>query len=183
VNASIVGLSSEGLPEFEYSCGASNSPTLLRLRSSRFHPFKNLKMVSCHIPDSELPVRSGRWKFPLVSAVCTRPAVSLVSINPDGSIVQPETLVCWHRAGFRCYWRRKSARSNLGPADLSAARFHPVLQLTERKECYASGLPLQEPTSLFALQRNFWTGLVVRIASGIGSPHIIPFARSVADGF
>jgi hypothetical protein len=70
-----------------------------------------------------------------------------------------------------------------GTRRLSAARFHPVLQLTERKECYASGLPLQEPTSLFALQRNFWTGLVVRIASGIGSPHIIPFARSVADGF
>ena len=23
-------------------------------------------------------------------------------------IIQPETLVRWHRAGFRCYWRRKS---------------------------------------------------------------------------
>jgi len=25
-------------------------------------------------------------------------------------IIQPETLVCWHRAGFRCYWRWKSRR-------------------------------------------------------------------------
>jgi hypothetical protein len=25
-------------------------------------------------------------------------------------IVQPETVVCWHRAGFRCYWRWKSQR-------------------------------------------------------------------------
>jgi hypothetical protein len=27
------------------------------------------------------------------------------------TIVQPETLVRWHRAGFRCYWRWKSLRS------------------------------------------------------------------------
>jgi hypothetical protein len=26
------------------------------------------------------------------------------------TIVQPETLVRWHRAGFRCYWRWKSQR-------------------------------------------------------------------------
>jgi hypothetical protein len=24
------------------------------------------------------------------------------------TIIRPETLVRWHRAGFRCYWRRKS---------------------------------------------------------------------------
>jgi transposase InsO family protein len=24
------------------------------------------------------------------------------------TIIRPETLVCWHRAGFRCYWRWKS---------------------------------------------------------------------------
>ena len=24
------------------------------------------------------------------------------------TIIQPETLVRWHRAGFRCYWRWKS---------------------------------------------------------------------------
>ena len=34
VNGSIAGLSSEALPEFWYSCGASSSPTLLRLPSS-----------------------------------------------------------------------------------------------------------------------------------------------------
>jgi len=25
------------------------------------------------------------------------------------AIVQPETVIRWHRAGFRCYWRWKSA--------------------------------------------------------------------------
>ena len=34
-----------------------------------------------------------RW-FPAVLKVLT--------------IIRPETLVRWHRAGFRCYWRRKS---------------------------------------------------------------------------
>src|SRR5258707_12183262 len=30
-------------------------------------------------------------------------------------IIQPETLVCWHRAGFRCYWRWKSRPQGGGP--------------------------------------------------------------------
>src|SRR5665648_555891 len=30
------------------------------------------------------------------------------SILPVLTIIRPETLVRWHRAGFRCYWRRKS---------------------------------------------------------------------------
>src|SRR5580692_2990011 len=38
------------------------------------------------------------------------PAVSLVSIDPVLTIVRPETLLRWHRAGFRCYWRWKSRR-------------------------------------------------------------------------
>src|SRR4051795_12361550 len=29
------------------------------------------------------------------------------SILPILQIVRPETLVCWHRAGFRSYWRWK----------------------------------------------------------------------------
>ena len=37
------------------------------------------------------------------------PAVSRVSINPEGSHhCSAETLVSWHRAGFRRYWRWKS---------------------------------------------------------------------------
>ncbi len=30
------------------------------------------------------------------------------SILPVLTIIRPETLVRWHRAGFRCYWRWKS---------------------------------------------------------------------------
>ena len=32
------------------------------------------------------------------------------SIQKVLTIVQPETLVRWHRGGFRCYWRWKSCR-------------------------------------------------------------------------
>src|SRR5215468_6464507 len=41
-----------------------------------------------------------RW-FPSILAVLT--------------IVQPETLVRWHKAGFRCYWRWKSRSSGGRP--------------------------------------------------------------------
>jgi hypothetical protein len=41
-----------------------------------------------------------RW-FPSILSVLT--------------IVQPETLVRWHRAGFRCYWRWKSRSSGGRP--------------------------------------------------------------------
>src|SRR6266403_4342447 len=40
-------------------------------------------------------VQLYRW-FPSILTVLT--------------IIRPETLVCWHRAGFRCYWRWKSRR-------------------------------------------------------------------------
>ena len=53
-------------------------------------------------------VQMYRW-FPSILTVIT--------------IVQPETLVRWHRAGFRCYWRWKSRRRGGRPqieADLRA---------------------------------------------------------------
>jgi hypothetical protein len=32
-------------------------------------------------------------------------------------IVKPETVIRWHRAGFRAYWRRKSGRRGGRPPD------------------------------------------------------------------
>jgi len=38
------------------------------------------------------------------------------------TIIRPETLVRWHRAGFRCYWRWKSRSRGVGTvASLTAA--------------------------------------------------------------
>jgi hypothetical protein len=39
------------------------------------------------------------------------------SILPVLMIIRPETLVRWHRAGFRRYWRRKSRRRGRPPID------------------------------------------------------------------
>jgi hypothetical protein len=40
-------------------------------------------------------------------------------------IVRPETLLRWHRAGFRCYWRWKSRR-RAGRPQIGAARTDPA---------------------------------------------------------
>src|SRR5580700_10431209 len=42
------------------------------------------------------------------------------------TVIRPETLVRWHRAGFRCYWRRKSRPPGRATADQhGAARIDP----------------------------------------------------------
>src|SRR5262249_58144781 len=52
----------------------------------------------------EEPARSRKCSTSTsVDGFATQPSIlQLVTI------VQPETLVRWHRAGFRCYWRWKS---------------------------------------------------------------------------
>src|SRR5258708_25561694 len=43
------------------------------------------------------------------------------------TIIRPETLVRWHRAGFRRYWRRKSRSLGGRPKiDAGTARAHPA---------------------------------------------------------
>jgi len=46
---------------------------------------------------------SDRWFF----VQLYRWAPSILEVL---TIIRPETLVRWHRAGFRCYWRWKSRR-------------------------------------------------------------------------
>jgi len=44
------------------------------------------------------------------------------SILPVLMIIRPETLVRWHRAGFRCYWRWQSRRRGGRPPTEAALR-------------------------------------------------------------
>jgi hypothetical protein len=99
------------------------------------------------------------------------------------TIIRPETLVRWHRAGFRCYWRWKSRpfvltpetevgpegrRSlkanepfNIATVEFNGLRWHPAFTAKERISTY-----LTEPETclgakardLFALlpKSNFW---------------------------
>src|SRR5665811_2068206 len=57
---------------------------------------------------------NDRW-FPSISQVLT--------------IVQPETIVRWHRAGFRCYWRWKS-RSRGGRPQIEADLLALIRQMS-----------------------------------------------------
>jgi hypothetical protein len=54
--------------------------------------------------------------------------LSMVSVDPAGPHDHPsETLVRWHRAGFRCYWRWKSrspAADRDGPPRVDPAYEH-----------------------------------------------------------
>jgi hypothetical protein len=46
------------------------------------------------------------------------------------TIIRPETLVRWHRAGFRCYWRWEVASTGRATADRDrAARVDPADEL------------------------------------------------------
>jgi hypothetical protein len=54
-----------------------------------------------HPPDRVRPTNHDRWF--LIQLYRWFPSILRVL-----TIIRPETLVRWHRAGFRCYWRWKS---------------------------------------------------------------------------
>src|ERR1700704_6414358 len=49
------------------------------------------------------------------------------SILPALMIIRPETLVRWHRAGFRRYWRWQSGRRGIACADPADEHGEPAL--------------------------------------------------------
>jgi hypothetical protein len=60
------------------------------------------------------------------------------------TIVRPETLVRWHRAGFRCYWRWKSrSRGGRPPIVLSARRYRQKGLFNKPVPLEGAGINLQ----------------------------------------
>jgi putative transposase len=45
-------------------------------------------------------------------------------------IVQPDTVVRWHRRGWRCYWRRKSKVRKIGRPAIGWERVHLIKRLS-----------------------------------------------------
>ena len=59
------------------------------------------------------------------------------------TIVRPETLVRWHRAGFRCYWRWKSRPLGGRPqieTELRASKIRFGARRASTANCSSSGL-------------------------------------------
>ncbi len=54
-------------------------------------------------------------------------------------IVQPNTVIRWHRQGFRAYWRRKSQRQTPGRPSISRATIHLIQRL--KRENASWGAP------------------------------------------
>src|SRR5712691_7585331 len=52
------------------------------------------------------------------------------------TIIQPETLVRWHRAGFRCYWRWKSGEPGLSAARIGSDQCQRWWSAISSGECW-----------------------------------------------
>ena len=78
------------------------------------------------------------------------------------TIIRPETLVRWHRAGFRCYWRWKSRPQGRRPRidtelSLLIRRMSMGVRHAFTANCSSSGLRSRSPA---------WTGFDLRQAQG-----------------
>src|ERR1700676_133483 len=90
-----------GLPCFVLAVLASPFKSKLRLEAENAVLRHQLNVVRRRLPGRVRLTNNDRWFFiqlyrwfPFILQVLT--------------IIRPETLVRWHRAGFRCYWRWKS---------------------------------------------------------------------------
>src|ERR1700743_361747 len=82
---------------------ASPFKSQLRLRAENAVLRHQLIIVRRRLPGRVRLTNHDRWV--LIQLYRWFPSILQVL-----TIIRPETLVRWHRAGFRCYWRWKSRR-------------------------------------------------------------------------
>src|SRR5580693_6598120 len=73
----------------------------LRLEAENAVLRHQLNVLKRRLPGRAQLTNQDRWFF--IQLYCWFPTI-LKALT----IIRPETLVRWHRAGFRCYWRWKS---------------------------------------------------------------------------
>src|ERR1700721_15503 len=89
-----------GLLSFALAVLASPFKSKLRLEAENA-VLRQLIVLRRRVRGRAQPSNNDRWF--LVQSYSLFPSILKLA-----TIVQPETLVRWHRAGFRCYWRWKS---------------------------------------------------------------------------
>src|ERR1700737_363168 len=90
-----------GLLCFVLAVLASPFKSKLRLEAENAVLRHQLNVVRRRLPGARRPTNLDRWFF--IQLYRWFPSILQVL-----TIIRPETLVRWHRAGFRCYWRWKS---------------------------------------------------------------------------
>jgi hypothetical protein len=90
-----------GLLCFVLAVLASPFKSKLRLEAENAVLRHQLNVLRRRLPCRVRLTNHDRWC--LIQLYCWFPSILKVL-----TIIQPETLVRWHRAGFRCYWRWKS---------------------------------------------------------------------------
>ena len=93
---------------------------LLNLGTSLFKPKSRLEAENAALRHQLIVLQRkvrGRVQFTKQRSHLLHPAVSLVPVGPQGHDDHPakETLLRWHRAGFRRYWRWRSRPSGGRP--------------------------------------------------------------------
>src|ERR1700757_5076807 len=105
-----------GLPCFILAVLASLFKSKIRLEAENAALRHQLIVLRCNLRGRVRLTNHDRWFF--VQLYRWFPSILTVL-----TIIRPATLVRWHRAGFRCYWRWKSRRRGGRPqieADLRA---------------------------------------------------------------
>src|SRR3979411_2857120 len=90
-----------GLLCFVLAVIASPFKSKLRLEADNAVLRHQLIVLRRRLPGRVRPTNNDRWF--LIQLYSWFPSILQVL-----TIIRPETLVRWHRAGFRCYWRWKS---------------------------------------------------------------------------
>src|ERR1700737_3458971 len=98
-----------GLPCFVLAVLASLFKSKIRLEAENAALRHQLIVLRRKVRGRARLTNSDRWFF--VQVYRWFPSILSVLM-----IVRPETLVRWHRAGFRRYWRWKSCRREIGRA-------------------------------------------------------------------
>src|SRR6202789_1096887 len=111
-----------GLLCFVLAVLASPFKSKLRLQAENAVLRHQLNVVRRRLPGRVRLTNHDRWFF--IQLYRWFPSILQVL-----TIIRPETLVRWHRAGFRCYWRWKSRPLPIGRATADrhgAARIDPA---------------------------------------------------------
>src|SRR5258708_33771585 len=90
-----------GLLRFVLAVLASPFKSKLRLEAENAVLRHQLNVLRRRLPGRVRPTNNDRWFF--IRLYRWFPSILQVL-----TIIRPETLVRWHRVGFRCYWRWKS---------------------------------------------------------------------------